>query len=690
MIYYKDYDFKKSIGSIITNKKVIVYNDIFSFDIETSSIFQKDKEVIAYDYAFNSEYYNDFEKKGYMYIWQFGIEKDVIFGRTWEEFIEFIELLHKNYPFKKIIYVHNLSFECQFLRNVFEDMEIFARKKRKPIKISVDRFNLEFRCSYMLTNLSLDKCCKNFDLPIKKLSGKFEYNILRNSKTKLTELEMEYCKNDILSMYYLIDIYRKKYGSINAIPLTQTGEVRKEITKIYSKDLNYINKMRSLVPRNYEEYKLINRCFTGGYTHANSLHTNYIMKNVNSKDLTSAYPYCCVAKKFPMSNWTYIDIDNLYDLYDLFENEEVSYILDIEFRNIESKFFNTYISKSKCIHSINVKLDNGRVYKADYINMIINNIDLDIISKTYNFNKDDVIIKKCCFAYNKYLDKRLIELILEYYYNKTQYKGIEEYADLYMKSKQYINSIYGMFVTNFVAPNVSYKKSEWTIDTLTDDNIDKLLLKQKSSFKTNLSYSWGIFVTSYTRQILWNMIIQLDKNVIYSDTDSVKYTGDYEKEFDFANENIIEDLRKMCRHYNIDFKKTKPIDKYGIVHQLGIFDTEKPYERFITMGAKKYAYEQSGETHITVSGVSKKAKLEKLEDFRIGKSFNEKESGRSIFYYNDEQTKTLLTDYQGNTVTYKEKFGSCLQPTTYTLSMTDDYLMHIDYINNLAYEVLDE
>lgn len=183
--------------------------------------------------------------------------------------------------------------------------------------------------------------------------------------------------------------------------------------------------------------------------------------------------------------------------------------------------------------------------------------------------------------------------------------------------------------------------------------------------------------------------MQLDKNVIYCDTDSVKYIGDYEKEFDIANENIIEDLRKMCRHYNIDFKKTKPLDKYGIAHQLGIFDTEEPYDRFITMGAKKYAFEQNNETHITVSGVSKKAKLEKLEDFRIGKSFNEKESGRSIFYYNDEQTKTILTDYQGNTVTYKEKYGSCLQPTTYTLSMTDDYLMHIDYINNLAYEVVE-
>ena len=53
------------------------------------------------------------------------------------------------------MYVHNLAYEFQFLRDICTFKEVFARTPRKPIKCYADNLGIEFRCSYLLTNQSL-------------------------------------------------------------------------------------------------------------------------------------------------------------------------------------------------------------------------------------------------------------------------------------------------------------------------------------------------------------------------------------------------------------------------------------------------------------------------------------------------------------------------------------------------------
>ena len=130
-------------------------------------------------------------------------------------------------PYNKIVYIHNFSYEFQFLRNVLDFTEVFAREKRKPIYAKYATYT--FRCSYMLTRQSLDSWAKNEKLPIKKLTGNLDYNVIRTPKTPLTEDEINYCINDVLVMYYGLLKYKEKYGHLNDIPLTQTGGVRKII-----------------------------------------------------------------------------------------------------------------------------------------------------------------------------------------------------------------------------------------------------------------------------------------------------------------------------------------------------------------------------------------------------------------------------------------------------------------------------
>lgn len=73
-----------------------------------------------------------------MYIWAFGIADLKIYGRTWEEFHSLMEVISDIFELEKdkriLCYIHNFSFEFQFMRKYFNWTEVFAISERKPIK----------------------------------------------------------------------------------------------------------------------------------------------------------------------------------------------------------------------------------------------------------------------------------------------------------------------------------------------------------------------------------------------------------------------------------------------------------------------------------------------------------------------------------------------------------------------------
>lgn len=138
----------------IRGKKKKFDNTIFSFDIETTSFFILDNK------QYNINKYLNLDKKNQeecifmsnMYIWMFSINEDVYFGRTWDEFYSFLLRLENWGTFeKKFVFVHNLSYEFEFLRNRFKFKNVFSRKSRKVLKCELEDFNIEFRCSYMMS-----------------------------------------------------------------------------------------------------------------------------------------------------------------------------------------------------------------------------------------------------------------------------------------------------------------------------------------------------------------------------------------------------------------------------------------------------------------------------------------------------------------------------------------------------------
>ena len=673
-IDFQTYYFKKK------NRADIVNDDIMCFDIETSSGFlHKDSDTLEPYLGKSKKYYEDCKKFSICYVWQFSVNDNVFWGRTLEDFKDFLQELEYYEPHKKIVYIHNFSFEFQFLINVLQFDYVFARQARKPLFAEWSTY--QFRCSYFLTNMSLAVWADQRKLRVKKLVGNLDYTVLRTPKTVLTDKELAYCFNDILVMYFGLLQYKEKYGHIIDIPFTQTGEVRKEVIDRMnvSSEYKYRKRCIKLIPETIEDYKLLCDCFMGGYTHSNAVHTNIVLDNVRSKDISSSYPVVMCLEKYPM---TYFEETVPCD--DYFNNDNYSYIITFDVEHLSSKRWNTWLSFSKCAKIKGYSLDNGRVLKADYVQLSLTNVDYEMFQLCYDFDNLNIIDFR--ISSNDYLSPTFVKYILELYGNKTTLKGIEEKEPLYMKSKQYINSMYGMMVTKNITDTIEFEEDRWKKELLNEKNFyTKIASEKKKLSKTFGAFQFGVWVTAYARRNLWEGILALDYNVAYCDTDSIKYIDCYTDFFERYNKEI--ERRENMRADMLGIPKDKfcPRDKNGIPHRLGIFDDDGQYKKFKTLGAKKYCYvDNDDKLHMTVSGVRKSAvsQLHDIEDFKDGTVFDVEHAQKLIMTYVDDMPPIVWNKGQYDEFYSNYQHGICAQPTTYSLGITDDYESILTMVQN--------
>ena len=664
MLYYKKY--KLHNYKIEKNYD----NTIYTFDIETTSY------LILEGKIYNQlEYLNlSLEdkkrsiKQANMYIWMLGINDIVYYGRTWDELVEFISLLDELIDAKKIIFVHNLGFEFQFLKGVFRIESVMARKSRRPMSAKLLDYNVTFRCSLFMTNCKLEKLSEVYKLDVEKLVGNLDYNLIRHSKTELTEKELSYCENDCLVLYHYIKYMLTIYKTIDKLPLTSTGQVRRELRGIVLKNYNYRRKVSKSINVNPHIYNMLNDAFMGGYTHANYIYTDTIVKDVTSFDFTSSYPYCMTSFKFPMSEFRECHIKSARDMIKGF-----AYLVRVTLNNINSKYDNNFLSASRCKKIIGGRYDNGRIIKAELVEITLTDIDFKLILLSYNIGSYK--IEESFYSLYNYLPKELILFILDKYVIKTEYKGIKEKELIYNLEKAKFNSIYGMSVTRTIADRVIYDE-EWREEELTNEEILEILEKEK---KTGFqSFAWGVWVTAYARKNLIENIMKLDKYAIYSDTDSIKLLNGFDIDIiNSYNEKVKKRLKFTSSILNIPYNKFAPKDIKGVSHPLGVFDMDAKYKEFITQGAKKYAYKDlEDKIKITVAGVPKKAssELKSLDEFRDNFVFSYNSTDKHFIEYNDNQIEIELTDYKGLKQKVSDKSGAGLYPCEYELGKSLDYI----------------
>lgn len=674
---------------IIKSKDKIYYNLAMSFDIETSS-FYEDKNGVIYT---NDDYRKlkntvKADKKAIMYIWQFAIEENVIIGRTWNDFLYFCKKLYDFLNLKEryiVVYVHNLSYEFQFICKWFNWIDIFADSERKPIKATTDTHFI-FKCSYRLSGYSLEVLANNLKSHnIKKMVGDLDYNLIRNSKTPISKEELKYCENDVLIVTSYIDEQINEFGNIEKIPLTQTGKVRRYVRKqcFQNKEYQYFIKELTIEK---PEYMLLKNAFMGGFTHCNAMYTNKICQNVTSYDFTSSYPTVLISEKYPMSKGKEVYITTEIELLNLIKNYCV--LVDLQFTNIKTSFmYEQIISYSKCRNVKNPLINNGRIVQADTLTITCTDIDFLNIKDFYKWDSMKIGL---CYIYKKdYLPKEFIKTILHLYKSKTELKGVDGKEVEYLHSKELLNSLYGMCVTSIVHDKFNFDGKEWTSE---GGNLEEELKNYNTDKNRFLFYHWGVWCTAYARNNLYTGIKECKDDYIYSDTDSIKiFNADNHKMyFQKYNEWIVQKLEKCLKYHNIPLDYISPKTIKGDIKTLGIWDFDGFYTDFKTLGAKRYIYRKDDKISITVCGLSKKSGKEFIENqrkpflfFNDGMFVDCEHTGKMTHTYIDREIENIITDYLGNQAYYHEKSYIHLEKTDYLLSLSDMYIKYFMGVQKL-------
>lgn len=214
---------------------------------------KKHKNIVDIVTAFDTETtaINELQQS-FVYVWQFGFKDTVYMGRNLTEAVSLFEHIANclDEDKKLIVYVHNLSYDFQFLKGYyyFKADEVFALDKRKILKCTMFDGKIELRCSYLHSNMSLDNFAKKWAVIYQKQDGEeFDYHKFRTAETPLTETEIKYCACDILALCEALENEMKHDGdNLATIPLTVTGYMRRDVKRLY-KNISY-NKRKSLMP----------------------------------------------------------------------------------------------------------------------------------------------------------------------------------------------------------------------------------------------------------------------------------------------------------------------------------------------------------------------------------------------------------------------------------------------------------
>ena len=671
MTYYKDFDFYKHSGGdipVATKKKETFVNLPFAFDIETSQTAVKGTPV------------------SFMYIWQMGIDGAAVYGRTWTEFVDCLKRIRRAYaPSGEtiVIYVHNLAYEFAFVAPYLKITDVFARSPHHPIYFRTED-HFEFRCSYFLTGKSLAMLGQ--ETHVKKLVGDLDYKLLRHRNTVLSPIEMQYCENDVLILNEFIRGEIVRNEDITKIPLTKTGYVRREVLEAFQgwdEFAAYQKKLRCTYP-SVDVFALLNKSFSGGFTHANCGYVGITLSDVASVDIASSYPTQMLKHKFPSGNWhklTYVA--NIKVLQSLCQ--QYACIMEITYRNLRAVSNHHTISRHKCSVADNVVVDNGRIVSGDYVTTYITSVDFIVNQMFYDF--DAVQVHQFYYCNYEYLPRPLIGVIIDRYRKKTLLKNADNANDiqLYKLSKEFINSLYGMTVTNPIDDTIVYNNGEWTTER---HDVQSMLNRHRASKKYCLPYAVGVFVTAWARYELLTTVARIGEDAIYCDTDSIKIRnyGQHKHIIEEYNRRNAEDLKIAMQHHGFKFSDVSPNGK-----TIGVFEYEFTADEFKTLGAKRYCYTHDGAFAYTVAGLPKSTSITGKTPLAYMTQMAER-NGETLFdvfdydmeipaeyscklesVYNTTPWCRTVIDYTGKKAKVSERFGVALSPISYTMGICSEF-----------------
>ena len=642
------------------------YRNYIGFDIETTTVI------------------TDQYKRAYMYIWTCTVNDLTIRGNSWPDWIDLLALFRSLLPplsdsYRLLVFIANMSFEFQFMRKYLTVTDSFFIEEREPLYIIHDNY-VEFRDALKITGGNLDYLAKSYT-KTQKLIGDLDYTIKRNASDayRMDPRELQYCDNDTIILSEYSAYYFRQYGdSMKYLPLTKTGILRhitKELCKKYCKvkKQNIVNIMLALFPSEKLYRAMMNYLFRGGYVHGAINTAGEILYNMASVDRKSSYPAALNFNYYPITKFIKADPESFSEVI-----TTKCCMIYADFYNIKKTLVHTIESRSKIIEADNAYYDNGRLICADRVRVFITELDYDIYTKFYSWDRMEVL--KLWTAERGKLPKYMLDPINDNYIIKSKLKmqGLSDTVD-YVVAKENVNSGYGNAVTRMREVQITY-------DNQTDDYILNHQFDYHEEVKKQvLLPQWGVWCTAHARHDLLDLFFQIDtharelgrdNDVHYGDTDSMKITNyrDHKAIIDAYNEKMQLNVLAMCKRFGYDLK---------YFDGLGSFEYEYYIKKFKHQGAKRYLTQYwDSKIHryklkSTIAGLPKGALLKYSTDMRRS-PFDLFEDQMQIpseytrklcAIYNDEPHDDII-----NGELMHEESSVALAPVDFTLKFDDEYI----------------
>ena len=545
---------------------------------------------------------------GWVYQWAAKLGGLYVYGRKPSEIIEFMQAIAEHYELndskKIILYIHNAAYDLEyiklFLRQYDPSADFLAVDSHAIIQCEVLGFKI--LCSYKLTNMSLAALSDNYAETYCKAVGEIDYNIIRYQDTELTASDWYYMFSDVAAQDDGIYGYLKMQGYKYAYqaPITSTGFVRANCRKAAKADESWRGEF-SASRLDLEQYNLARQCFMGGVCIASFMYSNTTIRSdkLRHRDFCSSYPARQLLNYFPTGapSW-YGEVETMQELDELVDTYCCIFVLTLENVHIKTGVTAPCIPSSKCIHLENELKLNGKVVYADTLTMVVCELDYKWILKQYDF--DAFYVDKMLIFERGEMPEWLKTEVFEYFKNKCTLKGVNDL--LYAKSKNMLNSVYGMTATAIIRE--SYKMDDDYIlvrQPQDDDDKDSALNKYYRSYNNFMPYQYAIWTTAHARDALYTMIecVGYD-NFLYCDTDSVFYLETPE------NKKRMDEYAMQCRQ-NAKKGGAYVDDKY-----LGEPTDEPPLRAFRAIHSKCYAMEEMNkhgeyELNVVIAGIPKGA-----------------------------------------------------------------------------------
>ena len=640
--------FKRKKGNSF---KPIYHSDEFvSLDTETSKTPDL-SEAWLYQWCFS---YPAYKNKNV---------RQLIYGRKPSELAECIcSIISMNnmdfYANELSCYVHNLSYDFFYIydyvyqfckarygeKKVDKNNRLLAIDNKKILSWKIMGFT--FKCSYRLSQKSLDVWGKELGIKHKKLVGEIDYNVIRYQDSPLYKSDWRYMFRDVIALDECVLLQMDKWSdNMRTIPLTNTGYVRRYTRAEFNKDSkNRLDFKKKAL--DYPRFKALNDEFSGGLTHGNRYHagkTVTILKGkykgcyIKHRDFRSHYPTQQRCKPAPASAFKlYFSVSQNHKmrLDELFKLSEKRCILaSIIISELEvkkgvtlpvaqaSKFQLGRIGKTK----LSMIEDNGRILKmkSGASLITVNEYDLKWLHKQYNFNY--LIVRVYTAKRGKY-PEYLQNTVDNFYYGKTSYKDkehdieaegfnevsiewIANHLDL-MINKGMLNSIYGMTATNPIRTEYKIDKNgEWYHEKYTPEQIESKLKSFYESETSFMNYELGCWTTAEARDELLTMYELICNNsklgsmaFLYADTDSIFYISDdeLEEKIEAVNKEWMEEADRNGWFIECNGRRVH-------YHQFELEKEEITSFRFLH--AKCYAYttvkDGKESLHATIAGVKR-------------------------------------------------------------------------------------